>query len=144
MEWSPYILCIYEYSENLYKKYSLLICLCYNRHSKGGENMENKSLDPLKSNISIADLIRQADFFEKKGNTLSFQTKSNNTITSLRIVQLPSGVQQESIKIDTDDRENLEKTIMELLKQGKSQKEVALCVGCSQATVSRIKKKKRT
>lgn len=103
--------------------------------------MENKFLDPLESNISIADLIKQADFFEKKGNTLSFQTKSNNTIISCRIVQLPSGVQQEIIKIDTDDRENWEKTIMELLKQGKSQEEVALCVGCSQATVSRIKRK---
>lgn len=93
--------------------------------------------------LSLRDLQNMADVVIKKGNKTTIQAKKNNVVIRADIIKFPASQTMSVTRTETDDREALEETVRQQLKNGVSQADIALSVGLSQSSVSRIKRKNK-
>lgn len=94
-------------------------------------------------NLSLRELQNVADIVIKKGNKTTIQTKRNNVVVRVDIIKYPASQTMSVTRTETDDREALEETVRQQLKNGVSQENIALSVGLSQSSISRIKRKNK-
>lgn len=92
-------------------------------------------------NLSLRELRDVADVVIKKGNKVTMQARQNNIVVKVDVIHLPASDTMSVTRTKTDNREALEETIKQQLKNGISQSEIALSVGLSQSSISRIKRK---
>lgn len=93
--------------------------------------------------LSLRDLQNMADVVIKKGNKTTIQAKKNNVVIRADIIKFPASQTMSVTRTETDDREALEETVRQQLKNGVSQADIALSVGLSQSSISRIKRKNK-
>ena len=92
-------------------------------------------------NLSLKQLQDVADVVTKKGNKVTIQARQDNKVVKVDVIHLPASDTMSVSYTRTDNKKALEDTITQQLKNGISQSEIALAVGLSQSSISRIKRK---
>ena len=92
-------------------------------------------------NLSLKQLQDVADVVIKKGNKVTIQARQDNKVVKVDVIHLPASDTMSVSYTRTDNKKALEDTITQQLKNGISQSEIALAVGLSQSSISRIKRK---
>lgn len=101
---------------------------------------ENDSLNKI-SKLTIGELLQSADkvtIDSNKGKITAVQTKEESII-SISIQKFDEGEIITTSNFDNlNSKKDYEKTVKELLQQGKTQQEIAMMLGISQGYVSKL------